>query len=143
MNSSLVVELLMIIEMPKPALQHSDLREANQLLLLCAAHLIHPLSKKIKNFRFQVPWSRGHRLFSLGPCLWVRRPSVCGLAGREYHCFPVLSSQWSLTLPLSLAHSGSNTVMSWNRIRFSRYSAGEECESLRLGRYKTLQMHLS
>jgi len=26
-------------------------------------------------------------------------------------------------MPLSLAHSGSNTVMSWNRIRFSRYSA--------------------
>lgn len=41
----------------------------------------------------------------------------------NYHYFPVLSSQWSLTRPLSLAHSGSNTVMSWNRIRFSRYSA--------------------
>lgn len=42
-----------------------------------------------------------------------------------YHCFPVQSSQRGLTTPLSLAHSGSDTVMSWNRMQFSRYSTGK------------------
>ena len=49
MKVPFIMELFMIIEMSEPLLQNPDFGESNQLSLLCAAHLIHPLSDRIIN----------------------------------------------------------------------------------------------
>ena len=49
MDGTFVAELLVIIEVPKPRLINSYLRKAHQLLLLCAAHLIHLLPDRVIN----------------------------------------------------------------------------------------------
>lgn len=94
------MKILVIIKVPEPLLMNAGFRETNQLSLLHTRHII-PSSLKKVDLKLPGPGSRRH--LSLYPFLWAIRPSVCGLAGRAYHYFPMLSSLWACPRPFAPA----------------------------------------
>ena len=109
MNRTIVFEILVVIEVPEPFLLDPYLWKTDELLMLCAGHIVTP---NLLDFQPQVLWSREAQAFQPHPIPVGLPPPNLHPAGREYHCFPIPSSLWACPRPLALRYSGSDMVKS-------------------------------
>ena len=132
------MKILVIIEITEPLLMNTGFWETNQLSLL---HTRHKITSSLKKVDLKLPGPGSRRHLSLYPFLWAIRPSVCGLAGRAYHCFPMLSSLWACPRPLHPPRWLEHGDVLRSYAIFKVHLRG--VREVRLSRYVTPGMYLS
>lgn len=85
MNRTIVFEILVVIEVPEPFLLDPYLWKTDELLMLCAGHLITP---NLLDFQPQVLWSREAQAFQPHPIPVACRRRTCIQPGGSIIVFP-------------------------------------------------------
>ena len=103
MNRTIVFEILVVIEVPEPFLLDPYLWKTDELLMLCAGHLVTP---NLLDFQPQVLWSREAQAF---------QPHSCGLAAAELASSRAGVSLFSHTIVALGLSTALSTSLQWLR----------------------------